>query len=89
MGFTGGDVEHLRAAANALKSVVGNIDGHAAAISQAAREAASAAGTPVVAATASSCLGALGRAAADTGLIVSQLGNVAVVTAENLTAATR
>lgn len=89
MGFSGGDIQHLHAAANALKSVVGNIDGQAAAISQAARTAAGAAGTRAVASTASSCLGALGKAAADTGLIVSQLGQVATMTAENLTAATR
>jgi len=89
MGFSGGDIEHLRAAANALKSVVASIDGQAAAISLAEFEVAGAAGTKAVAASAASCLGALVRATSDTGLIVGQLGHVAVVTAENLTAATR
>jgi len=89
MGFSGGDIEHLHAAANALKSVVANIDGQATAISQAAHEAPAAAGTQAVATTSASCLSALVRATSDTALIVGQLGHVAVVTAENLTAATR
>jgi hypothetical protein len=89
MGFSGGDIEHLHAAANALKSVVANIDGQAAAISLAASEAPGVAGTQAVAMTASSCLSALAKATSDTGLIVGQLGSVAVVTADNLTSATR
>jgi len=89
MGFSGGDIEHLHAAANALKSVVANIDGQAAAISLAAFEAPGAAGTRAVAATSASCLSALARAAADTGIIVGELSHVAAVTAENLTTATR
>lgn len=89
MGFSGGDIEHLHAAANALTSVVGNVEGQAAAISLAAFEAPAIAGTQAVAVTAASCLGALAKATADTGTIVGQLSHVAVVTAENLSAATR
>jgi len=89
MGFSGGDIQHLHAAASALRSVVANIDGQAAAISQAEFEVPGAAGTKAVAVTATSCLSALVKATSDTGLIVDRLSHVAVVTAENLAAATR
>jgi erythromycin esterase-like protein len=89
MGFSGGDIQHLHAAASALRSVVDNVDGQAAAISQAAFDVGYAAGTKPVTVAATSCLSALVKATSDTGLIVGQLGHVAVVTAENLAAATR
>lgn len=89
MGFSGGDIQHLHAAASALKSVVANIDGQAAAIAGAEFDVSYAAGTKAVDASATSCLSALVKATSDTALVVGQLGEVAVVTAENLTAATR
>lgn len=87
MSTVTGDPQHLKAAAAALKPVVGSLTGQSHSISSASGTAAGAAGHQNVVEAIEHCLGSLSKATGDTGLIISQLGQVAQLTAENLSKA--
>jgi hypothetical protein len=88
VGFRGGDAEHIHASAMAMKAVVTSAGTHSKAATSAGKQASDAAGDARVASAVSALARALGKAAADTGTSVSDLGEVAKTTAAHLEKAT-
>jgi hypothetical protein len=88
MGFVGGDITRLHAAAVRLKPEVSAADGQAATARAAGVQAALAAGRADVAGAVESATQALAKAITDTAIAVSALGGAADAQGSGLQAVT-
>ena len=88
MGFTGGDVAHMRLTASSMRSLVAEAEAQSRSASAAGRQSAAASGRADVSSAAESLASALAKAIADTGTAIGRLSASAGVTAGGIERAT-
>jgi hypothetical protein len=88
MGFVGGDVQHLHAAAASLGRLVNDVESVAGAVSDTGRRAAISAGSPSLDLAITDLARELMKATNGTAMVVGELGSIAEAATGNLRTAT-